>query len=349
MKTLALISNQIFLPLNLWLWPAVVSKYTFVNKAWLHLLYVLLLGSFRQQQDLNSLILMLNRPLSVSLSSDVTFSNPSSLLATLHWTCSRMSASPFLIGSPNAHTVVQMWFHQCPKWGEGSFPWTYLLHSCYHHPGHLQEGAAKYWLTHGPPDPSGPSLLSCSLQLSPSLYWCIRCIPARTEEILSAFTEFHEIPDNPVFQLTGSSVHLPCPALKCTGSCSQHATSWDLLCLNSVPSSTPSTKKLSSIGDSINHWRLADNSVLRITILAANGPSHPSLSERFGCTGTMAGHAKGIATVQYKISTLSLSTEPAVTQGKQADFEMLWARAVHLVTNSILNTEGPIKQKVHAK
>lgn len=186
MRTFAPICNQIFLPLNLWLWPPVISKHTFVSRAWLHVLHMLPLGSFRQQQDLNSLILMLNRPRSVSLSSDVTFSNPSSILAALHWTCSRMSTSFFLIGSPSADTVVQMWFYQCPK-GEGSFPRTYQLCSCYHHPGRCwpppQEGAAKSWVTHGPPEPSGPSLQSCSLQLSPSLYWCTRCIPAHTEEI----------------------------------------------------------------------------------------------------------------------------------------------------------------------
>lgn len=155
---------------------------------------------------------MLNRPRSVSLSSDVTFSNPSSILAALHWTCSRMSTSFFLIGSPSADTVVQMWFYQCPK-GEGSFPRTYQLCLCYHHPGRCwpppQEGAAKSWVTHGPPEPSGPSLQSCSLQLSPSLYWCMKCIPAQ-RKFSSAFTEF-QVPDNSLFQLTGSSAHQPCP------------------------------------------------------------------------------------------------------------------------------------------
>lgn len=62
-------------------------------------------------------------------------------------------------------------------------------------------------------------------------------------------------------------------------------------CVCTVPSSRPSIKKLSTV----NHWRLASNPVL--TILAASGPSYPSLSEQFGCTGTTGGHAKGIAPV----------------------------------------------------
>lgn len=49
---------------------------------------------------------------------------------------------------------------------------------------------------------------------------------------------------------------------------------------------------------------------------------------------------KALLQSQYTTCTLSLTTEPAVTQGKQADFEMLRARAVDLVTNSILNTDG---------
>lgn len=60
---------------------------------------------------------------------------------------------------------------------------------------------------------------------------------------------------------------------------------------------------------------------------------------------------KAMLQSQYTTSTLSMSTEPAVTQGKQADFEMLRARAVDLVlnTDTILNTEGPIEQNIRAK
>lgn len=57
---------------------------------------------------------------------------------------------------------------------------------------------------------------------------------------------------------------------------------------------------------------------------------------------------KALLQSHYITSTLRVH-RASFTQGKQADFETLRARTVHLVTNSILNTEGPIQQKVHAK
>lgn len=53
--------------------------------------------------------------------------------------------------------------------------------------------------------------------------------------------------------------------------------------------------------------------------------------------------SKALLKSQYTTSTLSLSAELVIIQGKQADTETVWARAVHRVTNSTLKTEG-IKQ-----
>ena len=154
--------------------------------------------------------------------------------------------------------------------------------TCYTHATTTQDAVGfhckKALCTHCPPGPPGPFLQSCSLSSRPPAYTGARGIPAHTQEFVIAFTELHEVPDSPLFQLTGPSLHQPCPALQCTGCFPQLATGCNLLCLHSVPSPRPSIKTLNSIGLSINRWGLATNFVLLITILSANGPTNfPSI------------------------------------------------------------------------
>lgn len=57
--------------------------------------------------------------------------------------------------------------------------------------------------------------------------------------------------------------------------------------------------------------------------------------------------SKALLKSQYITCTLSSSAKPVITQGKQADFEMVWARAVHHVTNSTLKTERIQCEGIH--
>lgn len=146
---------------------------------------------------------------------------------------------------PNsADTLVQMLFYQCPKGGEGSFPWTYPLHWCYHHPGccwpPLQEGAAK---SMGDLWPSRTLRSLPAKLLSPALPQPILVHEMHSNMHRGNFKCLYWTPwgsRQATFPADSSSAQQPHP--QAYWLLPQHATSWDLLCLHSVPSSRPSVK-----------------------------------------------------------------------------------------------------------
>lgn len=142
-------------------------------------------------------MLTVNRACSISLFSHVTFSNPFSVLAALHWTHSSTYTKIFFsTGKPRAgHSTLDV-TSPASKWRRTT-SLTSLLHACYYHSGccqpSLQEGTACLCLTVTYQD---TQILLCKAALYPVVPQ-----PTLVHEVIPACTRIC----NCLLQLTGPS------------------------------------------------------------------------------------------------------------------------------------------------